>query len=64
MQEDKMRNRRIGILCFVLIAACLAGEMAQAQKLPASTTIGTNPAGSLFYSVASGLAKVKDERRF
>ena len=31
---------------------------AQAQKLPASTTIGTNPAGSLFYSVASGLAKV------
>jgi uncharacterized protein len=31
---------------------------AQAQKLPASTIIGTNPAGSLFYSVASGLAKV------
>lgn len=31
---------------------------AHAQKLPASTIIGTNPAGSLFYSVASGLAKV------
>ena len=29
-----------------------------AQKIPASTTIGSNPAGSLFYSVASGLAKV------
>jgi TRAP transporter TAXI family solute receptor len=29
-----------------------------AQKLPASTTIGSNPAGTVFYSVASGLAKV------
>lgn len=41
------------------VAAILVGtHTAQAQKLPASTTIGANPAGSLFYSVASGLAKV------
>ena len=53
-----MRNRRILILGFAIIAACLAVGAARAQKLPASTTIGTNPAGSLFYSVASGLAKV------
>ena len=30
----------------------------EAQKLPRSTTIGTNPAGTVFYSVASGLANV------
>ena len=29
-----------------------------AQKLPASTTIGTNPAGTVFYAVSAGLAKV------
>src|SRR5688572_27711823 len=42
-----------GIATFLLVSA-----PAQAQKAPASTIIGTNPAGSLFYSVASGLAKV------
>ena len=31
---------------------------AGAQKLPASTTIGTNPAGTVFYAVSAGLAKV------
>ncbi|HEX9455398.1 MAG TPA: TAXI family TRAP transporter solute-binding subunit, partial [Candidatus Binatia bacterium] len=31
---------------------------AQAQKLPQSTTIGSNPAGTVFYAVAAGLAKV------
>jgi TRAP transporter TAXI family solute receptor len=31
---------------------------AQAQQLPKSVTIGSNPPGSLFYSLASGLAKV------
>src|SRR5687767_15984164 len=56
-----MRNRCIGILGMVVITAYLPGGIAQAQKLPASTTIGANPAGSLFYSVASGLAKVISE---
>ena len=31
---------------------------AHAQKLPPSTTIGTNPAGTAFYAVSAGLAKV------
>ena len=29
-----------------------------AQKLPLSVTIGTNPAGTVFYAVGAGLAKV------
>ncbi len=32
--------------------------LAQAQKLPQSTAIGSNPAGTVFYAVAAGLAKV------
>ena len=36
----------------------LAIGSADAQKLPASTTIGTNPAGTVFYAVSAGLAKV------
>ena len=44
-----------------VLSALLCVHLAGAQKLPASTTIGTNPAGSLFYSVASGLAKVISE---
>jgi len=31
---------------------------ANAQKLPPSVTIGTNPAGTVFYAVSAGLAKV------
>ena len=48
------------IAIFFLASCCVApqGARVQAQKVPASTTIGSNPAGSLFYSVASGLAKV------
>jgi TRAP transporter TAXI family solute receptor len=34
---------------------------AQAQQLPKSVTIGSNPPGTLFYSLASGLAKVISE---
>lgn len=56
-----MRTRR-NIRDFFITASTamflLVSAPAQAQKLPASTIIGSNPAGSLFYSVASGLAKV------
>lgn len=47
-------------LVAILSLSLLLTEIAttNAQKTPASTTIGSNPAGSLFYSVASGLAKV------
>src|SRR5215831_18318604 len=34
---------------------------AEAQQLPRSVTIGTNPPGSVFYALASGLAKVVSE---
>src|SRR5437870_12398403 len=33
----------------------------KAQKLPRSVTVGTNPPGSVFYALASGLAKVVSE---
>jgi len=34
---------------------------ASAQPLPKSVAIGSNPPGSLFYALASGLAKVISE---
>jgi len=37
---------------------------AQAQSLPRSVTIGTNPPGTVLYALASGLAKVVGQRRF
>lgn len=39
----------------------LTHSPADAQKLPPSTTFGTNPAGTVFYSVGAGLAKVISE---
>jgi TRAP transporter TAXI family solute receptor len=39
----------------------LSFATAQAQPLPKSATIGSNPPGTLFYSLASGLAKVISE---
>ena len=43
---------------FVCALLALALVSADAQQLPRSVTVGTNPPGSIFYSVASGLAKV------
>jgi len=40
------------------IAVMFSLATANAQKLPPSTTIGTNPAGTVFYAVSAGLAKV------
>src|SRR5215475_7515983 len=39
----------------------LAIGSAEEQQLPRSVTIGTNPPGSVFYALASGLAKVVSE---
>jgi TRAP transporter TAXI family solute receptor len=36
-------------------------DPAQAQQLPRAVTIGTNPAGTVFYALASGLAKIATE---
>src|SRR6185295_17090053 len=48
-----------GFLCHLIVSAFLFVTTAsQAQQLPKSVAIGSNPPGSLFYSLASGLAKV------
>jgi TRAP transporter TAXI family solute receptor len=53
-----MKTQSIRLLVAASIATLLAVNYAAAQKLPASTTIGSNPAGTVFYAVAAGLAKV------
>jgi hypothetical protein len=40
-----------------LVAAVLAAAPAVAQTLPRSVTLGTNPPGTVFYTLGSGLAK-------
>src|SRR6266850_2716213 len=45
----------------LLVSFLLLFGVAQAQQLPKSAAIGSNPPGSLFYSLASGLAKVLSE---
>src|ERR1044071_9356970 len=61
MSPDNMRcdmRRRRLVFFATIIAIILSAGLADAQKLPASTTIGTNPAGMAFYVVGAGLAKV------
>ena len=53
-----MIRQAMKILTAAIIALLLTHNSARAQKLPASTTIGTNPAGTAFYAVSAGLAKV------
>ena len=45
----------LGILLLFLL---LGISSAPAQQLPTSVTVGTNPAGTVFFAVAGGLAKV------
>lgn len=45
----------------LLLSIYFVAALADAQQLPRSIGIGSNPAGSLFYSLASGLAKVISE---
>ena len=52
--------RRLLILTHLATVLLLAGVVA-AQQLPKSVSVGANPPGSLFYSVASGIAKVISE---
>ena len=53
-----MRRPSVKTVSSTIIMLLLTIGSAGAQKLPASTTIGTNPAGTAFYAVAAGLAKV------
>ncbi len=58
----RMRWNRVGFLIVMLCAAALLYLVpAQAQQLPKAVTIGTNPPGTVFYALASGLAKVGTE---
>ncbi|HJU62795.1 MAG TPA: hypothetical protein VJ864_12180, partial [Candidatus Binatia bacterium] len=54
--------KRYNVLAFstgVLLVLFLFGlGLAQGQPLAKSVTVGTNPAGTVFYAVASGLANV------
>lgn len=45
------------VLAFFLVLAVSAG----AQQLPRSVTIGSNPPGTVFYALASGLSKVASD---
>jgi hypothetical protein len=42
----------------LLLVGLLTASASSAQPLPKSIAIGSNPPGSLFYALASGLAKV------
>ena len=53
-----MRFRNFGA---ALIGLVLFAGSAHGQPLPKSVAIGSNPPGSLFYALASGLAKVISE---
>ncbi|HEY6365311.1 MAG TPA: TAXI family TRAP transporter solute-binding subunit [Candidatus Binatia bacterium] len=57
--------RRCDVRAFstgVMLVLLLVGlNAAQAQQLPKSVNIGSNPPGSVFYALASGLAKVVSE---
>jgi TRAP transporter TAXI family solute receptor len=51
-------NIRTFFFSSVLTPLLLQLCSAQAQQLPKSVTVGTNPAGTVFYALASGLANV------
>jgi uncharacterized protein len=58
----KRFNRR-GFLMGVVVLALFLLQLngVQAQQLPKAVTMGTNPAGTVFYALAGGLAKVATE---
>lgn len=51
-------NIRRLVVATYLFALLLLLDLAQAQTLPRSVGLGSNPAGSIYYSLASGLANV------
>src|SRR6266850_3778383 len=55
------RNIRRFLIAATVVMALLNIAPVEAQNLPRSLTIGTNPPGSVFYALASGLAKVVSE---
>src|SRR2546428_11539379 len=53
----RLNLRRLLSTTILAIALAIAAAV-EAQQLPKSVTIGSNPAGSLFYSLANGIAKI------
>ena len=51
-------NRRWFVVATTLVSLQLFASAAEAQQLPKSVTIGTNPAGTVFYALAGGLASM------
>src|ERR671936_28521 len=59
-----MQPTRNRVHCLTLAFSCallLGAVSARAQGLSRSASIGANPPGSLFYALASGIAKVMSE---
>jgi len=54
-------NRYLPIIAAIFFALQLFLMPAQAQQLPRSVTVAANPPGTVFYALASGLAKVASE---
>jgi TRAP transporter TAXI family solute receptor len=54
-------NLRGFLTSITLALFSLQLNAAEAQQLPKAVTIGTNPAGTVFYALAGGLAKVATE---
>lgn len=54
-----MAVRSLRLVALAALAALfLAGQITEAQPLPKSVVVATNPPGTVFYAVASGLSKV------
>lgn len=49
------------LVSFTFGLACLVSFAADAQQMPRSVTVAANPPGTVFYALASGLAKVTSE---
>lgn len=58
----KRHGRFVGIVMIMVLGLAAAlGAGASAQQMPKAVTIGTNPPGTVFYALASGLAFVAGE---
>ena len=51
-------NLRRLVVATAFVSLQILAAAGSAQQLPKSVTIGTNPAGTVFYSVGGGLASV------
>jgi TRAP-type uncharacterized transport system substrate-binding protein len=52
-------NSRWLVLATAFVSLQLLGGSAHAQQPPKSVTIGTNPAGTVFYALGGGLASFR-----